>query len=481
MIAPFCIRSVARVCVRAVGVLALSSLAACSWVDDTGLQEGDQTEPQLDAVNLVQEGQTVPFSLLTLDPNGVVSDVSLSLVAEGDLSGACSAQFTALDAADSLRAACQPSLSDTQCAAGVDVSGSSVLVSLPELRYPVGLRYQIAYLDSAQSAASTTFDLCVQSVSSPPSGVDDTFSVAYGQTLQTTATVWGERCQVLGGSGVLMNDTDDFDYSEVTDSGPACLSAELLAGPQFASDFRLDADGGFRYTNDGSLGPGGVDEFTYQVNDGRNTSGPVSVQLQVVGENLPPVASGVGITSLEDTVLTVQVDELGTDPEGLPLRLSAVSAAGQGTAEIRAGALRFEPPEGFSGTARVFFSIVDMAGAESAGLVAIAIQPVNDAPSFENAPTGIVIDAASEAARNVMLTVLDDETVETRLSLSASIDPSIASVSVGSPDADGQVLITISPLANGEATLTLTLRDQRFAGLDAQSTTVDVALEVSGM
>ncbi len=460
-------------------------LSACGWVDDTGIQDNEAPDIQLDATNVANEGDTLRWPLESLDPDGNVQRVSLTLESEGQDSGVCSAYFTPLEAAESLRAACQPNLSDAQCAVSVDIGSEDVLLSLPALRYPVALRYELSVLDTGLQSTSRSVDICVQTVSSPPVGEPDSYSLTYGETLQTTAAQWGEACEVLGGTGVLVNDSDDFDHSEVTANGPPCLVAELVDQPAFASAFTLSADGSFRYVGDGSVGPGGQDSFRYRVNDGLNRSEPVDVRLAITGSNSPPVANSLRRDMDEDGVLTIPVSELGSDPENLPLSLSAVAAPGAGNAEIRDGALYYRPPADYSGPATATFTVVDQGGAQASGQVAITVRPVNDAPEFESIPGQVSISVASAAQPGstvVELRVRDDETTQSSLlSVSADIDADFAQVDVSSTDTQGRVRLTITPRANGTQDMRVTVRDQGFSGLAATSTTRVVPVTIAGV
>ncbi|MEM7377712.1 MAG: Ig-like domain-containing protein, partial [Pseudomonadota bacterium] len=462
----------------------LLALAACSWVDDTGIQSNESPDIQLDAANAATEGASLrwPFSLL--DPDGNIQRVDVTLQAEGRQVASCGAWFTPLESADSLRDACQPSLSDAQCQVGVVTGSDDVRLNFPELRYPVGLTYDLSVLDTGLQSTSRTVDICVQTVSAPPVAQADAYSVTYGSVLATSAVQWGDACEVVGGTGVLANDTDDFDYTETTNSGAPCLTAELVSAPQFATRFSLAADGSFQYEGSGTVGPGGSDSFSYRANDGVNVSEPVQVALSIVGDNLPPIANTLSRSIDEDTVLTVPITALGQDPEGLSLRVAALSRPSQGSAEIRGDAVVYRPPAGYSGSTRIGFTLADVGGATAEGTLTVTVLPVNDPPEILSLTDPIVIQVinpGSPAGVTVDARVRDDETPAPLLVVSADIDPSFARAAVSSTDTEGRVSIVISPLRNGTETLEVSVRDTGFAGLSAETTSRAVQVQVDGV
>ncbi len=99
----------------------------------------------------------------------------------------------------------------------------------------------------------------------PPVAVDDAHTIGQGALLDVAAP------------GVLANDSDA--------NGDA-LQALLLAGPAYASDFALAADGSFSYTHDGS--GNFADSFTYQASDGMALSDPATVSLDITPIVDPP-------------------------------------------------------------------------------------------------------------------------------------------------------------------------------------------------
>lgn len=105
-----------------------------------------------------------------------------------------------------------------------------------------------------------------------PVGVNDSYSVTRGTTLNRTAA-----------QGVLANDSDP-------DSGDT-LTAVQLQAPAHGS-LTLNTDGSFIYVHDGSQEA--TDTFTYAASDGKGQSGAVTVSLNIEDGVITPVSGDGG-------------------------------------------------------------------------------------------------------------------------------------------------------------------------------------------
>ena len=86
-----------------------------------------------------------------------------------------------------------------------------------------------------------------------------------------------------------------------------------------------------------------------------------------------------------DDVITVAIDEItsggitldvagrDSDPEGLVVRLVAVSRPGVGEAELVDGMLVFHPPAGWLGTTTIHYVVADIAGNEAEGVITVMV------------------------------------------------------------------------------------------------------------
>jgi fibronectin-binding autotransporter adhesin len=125
----------------------------------------------------------------------------------------------------------------------------------------------ITVSDGSLSASLPAFSITVVNVNDAPVIVADQYSVNEGGVLTLNAV-----------DGVLANDSDN----DVGDT----LTAILVSGPQYASQFTLNADGSFQYVHDGSETL--ADSFTYAINDGTVTSDPATVSLTINPVNDAP-------------------------------------------------------------------------------------------------------------------------------------------------------------------------------------------------
>jgi hypothetical protein len=116
----------------------------------------------------------------------------------------------------------------------------------------------ISVSDGTLSASLPAFSITVVNVNEAPVIVADQYSVDEGSALTLDAA-----------EGVLANDSD-------IDAGDT-LTAILVSGPQYASQFTLNADGGFQYVHDGSETL--ADSFTYAINADLNNDGLADVVI----------------------------------------------------------------------------------------------------------------------------------------------------------------------------------------------------------
>lgn len=114
------------------------------------------------------------------------------------------------------------------------------------------------YIASDGAAQSDPVTVTLSISNAIPTAQNDDYSGAYGQRISQVAP------------GVLGNDQDD--------NGQA-IHAVLVDGPTNAANFTFNADGSFDYTAEMLFV--GLDQFTYQVSDGMDTSEVATVYLGV--------------------------------------------------------------------------------------------------------------------------------------------------------------------------------------------------------
>ncbi|MCB8942742.1 MAG: M36 family metallopeptidase [Ardenticatenaceae bacterium] len=140
--------------------------------------------------------------------------------------------------------------------------------------------------------------------------------------------------------GVLANDTDGDG-----DSLTAVLNTDVTSGT-----LALNADGSFTYTP--TAGFEGTATFTYQANDGIDSSNVATVTITVV--NTAPVAVADSYTTTEGITLTVSApgvldNDSDADGDGLTADLNTTTANGTLTLNTD-GSFTYVPDAGFAGT-----------------------------------------------------------------------------------------------------------------------------------
>jgi Tol biopolymer transport system component len=121
----------------------------------------------------------------------------------------------------------------------------------------------------------------------------------------------------------------------------------------------------------------GEDVISYRVSDGKATSAPATILLEVRGESAP-VAFGNSLSGTEDQPL--QMILLANDADGDPLTFTIVTQPAHGTLTGTAPFLVYTPAPDFNGNDSLEFSVSDGILSSGTATVAIHMQSVDDAP-----------------------------------------------------------------------------------------------------
>ncbi|CAH1519954.1 hypothetical protein THZG08_10230 [Vibrio owensii] len=203
--------------------------------------------------------------------------------------------------------------------------------------------------------------------------------------------------------------------------------------------------------------------ITYVVTDGELTD-EATVSVTVNPVNDAPVANDDSTTTDEDTPVTIDVLPNDSDVDGDTLTIVNASVpAEQGTVEIVDGKLVFTPAENFNGDATISYTVSDGA-LEDEAEVSVTVNPLNDAPTTENAiPSQVLQEDFAEYTINLNDAFSDVDNLDSELTFSVSGNSNIQ-VSI----VDG--IATITPTAdwNGSEELTFTATD--LSGLEVSQT-----------
>jgi|GEM_PF-3259346 len=210
-------------------------------------------------------------------------------------------------------------------------------------------------------------------------GESFTYTVSDGEltvTVQPTNTppvamadaVSGDEDTVIQGN-VLTNDSD-------ADADP--LTPTLVQGASQGTVVLRD-DGSFDYTPDPDFN--GVDTFSYQVSDGRETSDTVEVVVTVQPVNDAPEAVADEAVGEQDAVISGQVLSNDSDVDGDSLTAALETQASNGTVVVNPnGTFAYTPDAGFSGVDSFTYRAGDGVLWSKAVPVDVTVVPVNKPP-----------------------------------------------------------------------------------------------------
>jgi hypothetical protein len=145
----------------------------------------------------------------------------------------------------------------------------------------------------------------------------------------------------------------------------------------------------------------GTDSFTFVAGDGRLTSREATVTVVVAPVNDAPVAQGQSVRTLEDTPVSITLQ--ATDVDGDALGFTVTSGPAHGRLS-EGGAIRtYTPDPDFNGADQFTFVAGDGRLSSQPQVVAITVDPVNDAPVAANQQ----LTTAEDTPLDVLLTASD--------------------------------------------------------------------------
>ena len=146
---------------------------------------------------------------------------------------------------------------------------------------------------------------------------------------------------------------------------------------------------GGTYTPDPNFN--GTDTFTFRANDGALDSSPATATITVRPVNDPPVANGFATATDEDTPLPVAFSANDVDGDTLTFSVESGPAHGAFASGV------YSPAANYHGPDEIRFRANDGVASSNVAVVAITVNPVNDAP--------VATDDAYGADTDVVLTV----------------------------------------------------------------------------
>lgn len=218
-------------------------------------------------------------------------------------------------------------------------------------------------VDLGPGAAPLLLELAVSPNQSPQAGPD------HASTISRIALV-------LPVAQLLANDTDpDGDSLSVVavDAWSAQGGSVTWLGDSIVYAPPVTPVGGYYYCFVGT------DTFTYTVGDGKCGLAQGLVTVEVRPPNRPPTAGRTNVVTWPNWPVRLAVSDLlglASDPDGDPLRITAVSAGPNppgATATLQDGVVVSVPPSDFLGLYRLAFTVVDNRGGTAVGSVDVTV------------------------------------------------------------------------------------------------------------
>lgn len=326
---------------------------SCGWVDSTGRSSNSSpvTQISFDDGQQSESTQINELSSLRVRASGSDADGSISSyrwseqpVRQGVLDACISAEndFDASIAANSLQEACA---SLDGCSVSIEEQSDSpeesviFLVSVPELRAPVGVTYELTATDNDGGVGTQTSTFCLIAINVAPEAVGDSFTVLEGTTLNVG--VAPER-------NLLTNDSDDNHVL----NDPLSVLLTPKRAPTQASAFTLRANGGFTYTpRTSGITADTTDSFEYWITDGVHDPVSATVNVRIVAKDDPPVLVEEipAVDAVAGIFFEFDVSPYFEDPEGGDLNFAIVGGSLPASGELTLSALGV-----LSGTAELF-------------------------------------------------------------------------------------------------------------------------------
>jgi hypothetical protein len=126
----------------------------------------------------------------------------------------------------------------------------------------------------------------------------------------------------------------------------------------------------------------GSDFFTFTADDNKSVSLPATVWITINrGYNNPPSATGIEVSTLEDTPVSDTLQ--GNDPDDDPLTFILFTAPAKGVVKLTddgTGAFTYTPYDNLNGADSFLYKVSDGYEYSDPGICTINITPVNDSP-----------------------------------------------------------------------------------------------------
>ena len=124
----------------------------------------------------------------------------------------------------------------------------------------------------------------------------------------------------------------------------------------------------------------GADSFTYTVSDGNGGTDTATVNIVITPINDDPFLIGDGVTTNEDTQITIDVLANDTDIDGDSLTIASITQPTTGSASTDGNTITFTPLADFNGLESFTYTASDGNGGSAIASVAVMVSAENDDP-----------------------------------------------------------------------------------------------------
>jgi len=296
-----------------------------------------QVDISLGAEQCTQNNPSVSLSATTDNWVSAGTAVSYSLTVSNKDSSSCASRSFSLSAG--VPSGWAKSLSQSSLSLAPGASATATLSVTSASGAAAGIYDITGSAVSGSHSASATAAYVVEAPASnnPPLAKNDSASTS----ANTAVTI-----------AVLANDSDpDGDK----------LSVTSVSGGNGSTT--LNSDGSLRFTP--ASGFSGTTSLNYSIADGRGGSASAQVSVSVSASNLAPVATNDSASMSSRVSLVIPVLNNDWDPEGVALKVTAVTQGSKGKVSINAnGSLTYSPAKSFRSSDSFSYTISD--GSKSA-------------------------------------------------------------------------------------------------------------------
>jgi VCBS repeat-containing protein len=333
------------------------------------------------------------FQYTISDANGVMSadtDVNISISAVNDAPQAMPDSFSVAEGKTETLAL---TANDTDAEGGLDAA--SIRISTEPLHGTVSLNGNgtVDYTHDGSETATDSFTYLISDLHG-----NDSSSTAVTITIiprnDVPVAVADNHSVTEGGVVTIDLVANDTDAENRLDP-----STIVVTSPPAHATLDLHADGKVTYTHDGSESV--ADSFGYTVADrDGGVSFAAMVNIAVLSDNDAPMAAADAFSVDEGATVQLDVLQNDTDPDnGVDIAsLRLVQGPAHGVDSVNSdGSITYQHDGSETTEDRLYYQVSDRAGSVSeTAVVALLINPINDAPVVNRVPVAAVVDATAD-------------------------------------------------------------------------------------